>query len=236
MKSLDAGERSRLQDKPTNERLALIQQQRVQARENDARNNFEKVASSLPNQEDSEVIFSWYLQLLSSKEELIRDRFPQTYNAYRERKGFQPLPAAQVRQRFNRREVSLIASFLMAFDREFVDDVLVTDEESDILVTMLTSDSRDLLFSMPEQYQRDVILSWIKAVNDIYRKSFRVSKAQLRKFANSLSESQQDKLKQLPAQDYVPKLMEMYQKHNSSLPNEQPPATRLKLRGGRPYN
>lgn len=236
LKSLDAGERSRLQDKPTNERLALIQQQRVQARENDARNNFEKIASSLPNQEDSEVIFSWYLQLLSSKEELIRDRFPQTYNAYRERKGIQPLPAAQVRQRFNRREVSLIASFLMDFDREFVDDVLVTDEESDILVTMLTSDSRDLLFSMPEQYQRDVILSWIKAVNDIYRKSFRVSKAQLRKFANSLSESQQDKLKQLPAQDYVPKLMEMYQKHNSSLPNEQPPARRPTFPGRRPYN
>ena len=43
LKSLDAGERSRLQDKATgskNEALALIQEMRVQARENDARNNF----------------------------------------------------------------------------------------------------------------------------------------------------------------------------------------------------
>jgi len=73
---------------------------------------------------------------------------------------------------------------------------------------------------MPEQYQRDAILSWIATVNDAYRKSFTVSEAQLRKFARGLNESQQDQLKQLPAQDYVPKLMEMYRKHNSSLPND----------------
>ena len=223
LKSLDAGERSRLQDKATgskNEALALIQEMRVQARENDARNNFLKISSSLPNQEDSEVIFNWYLQLISSKEELIRDRFPVAFNAYRERKGVSKLPEAQVRRRFDRREVSLIASFLMNYDREFVDDTLVTDQESDLLVAMLTSESRDLLFSMPEQYQRDAILSWIATVNDAYRKSFRVSESQLRKFASSLDESQQDQLKQLPAQDYVPKLMEMYRKHNSSLPND----------------
>ena len=223
LKSLDAGERSRLQDKPTDERLVLIQKQRVQARENDARSNFVKIASSLPNSEDTDIIFSWYLQLINSKEELIRDRFPQAYNAYRERKGFSPLPTAKVRRRFNRREVSLIASFLMSFDREFVNDTLVTSDESDMLVAMLTSESRDLLFSMPEQFQRDAILSWIKAVNEVYRKSFRVSEAQLRKFASGLNESQRDKLKQLPAREYVPKLMEMYQKHNSSLPNGQPP-------------
>ena len=117
--------------------------------------------------------------------------------------------------------MSLIASFLINYDREFVDETLVANQESDLLVAMLTSESRDLLFSMPEQYQRDAILSWIAAVNDVYRKSFRVSEAQLRKFASGLEESQQDQLKQLPAQDYVPKLMEMYRKHNSSLPNEQ---------------
>ena len=225
LKSLDAGERSRLQDKATgskSEALALIQKMRVQARENDARNNFHKISSSLPNREDSEIIFNWYLQLVSSKEELIRDRFPIAFNAYLERKGVPKLPEAQVRRRFNRREVSLIASFLMSFDRKFVEDTLVTNEESDLLVAMLTSESRDLLFSMPEQYQRDAILSWIATVNDAYRKSFRVSEAQLRKFASSLDASQQDQLKQLPAQDYVPKLMEMYRKHNSSLPNDQP--------------
>ena len=224
LKSLDAGERSRLQDKATgskNEALELIQTMRVQARKNDARKDFVKISSSLPNQEDSEVIFNWYLRLVSSKEELIRDRFPKAYNAYREGKGVSKLPEAQVRRRFDRREVSLIASFLINYDREFVDETLVTNQESDLLVAMLTSESRDLLFSMPEQYQRDAILSWIAAVNDVYRKSFRVSEAQLRKFASGLEESQQDQLKQLPAQDYVPKLMEMYRKHNSSLPNEQ---------------
>ena len=223
LKSLDAGERSRLQDKATgskNEALALIQKMRIQARENDARKDFLKISSSLPNQEDSEVIFNWYLQLISSKEELIRDRFPIAFNAYRERKGVSKLPEAHLRRRFDRREVSLIASFLMNFDREFVDNTLVTAQESDLLVAMLTSESRDLLFSMPEQYQRDAILSWIATVNDAYRKSFTVSEAQLRKFARGLNESQQDQLKQLPAQDYVPKLMEMYRKHNSSLPND----------------
>ena len=148
LKSLDAGERSRLQDKATgskNEALALIQEMRVQARENDARNNFLKISSSLPNQEDSEVIFNWYLQLISSKEELIRDRFPVAFNAYRERKGVSKLPEAQVRRRFDRREVSLIASFLMNYDREFVDDTLVTDQESDLLVAMLTC----LLYTSP---------------------------------------------------------------------------------------
>ena len=225
LKSLDAGERSRLQDKATddkNEALTLITNLRLQARENDARKNFFKISSSLPNQEDSEVIFKWYLQLISSKEELIRDRFPVAFNAYRERKGISKLPEARVRRGFERREVSLIASFLMHFDREFVDDTLVTDQESDLLVTMLTSESQDLLFSMPEQYQRDAILSWIASVNEAYRRSFQVSEAQLRKFASGLDESQQDQLKQMPAQDYVPKLMEMYRKHNSSLPNDQP--------------
>jgi len=225
LKSLDAGERSRLQDKAADskdEALALIKERRLQARENDARKVFAKVSSSLPNQEDSEVIFDWYLQLIRSKEELIRERFPVAFNAYRERKGVSPLPVAQVRRRFDRREVSLIASFLMNFDREFVDETLVTNQESDLLVTMLTSESQDLLFSMPEQYQREAILAWIATVNDAYRKSFRVSEAQLRKFARGLDETQQDQLKQLPAQDYVPKLMEMYRKHNSSLPNDQP--------------
>ncbi len=229
LKSLDAGERSRLQDTARddkNKALALIQELRVQARENDARNDFEKITSSLPSREDSDVIFNWYLQLISSKEEMIRDRFPKAYNDYRERKGLAPLPEAQVRSRFNRREVSYFAGFLIKLDREFVDDVLVTSQEADMLVAMLTPESRDSLFSMPGQYQRDAILSWIETVNEVYRKSFRVSEAQLRKFANGLDESQQDQLKQLPAQDYVPTLMEMYRKHNSSLPNDQLPARR----------
>lgn len=230
LKSLDAGERSRLQDKASddkNEALTLIQKLRVQARENDARRDFVKITSSLPNRDDSDVIFNWYLQLVSSKEEIIRDRFPKAYNAYRERKGLSPLPETQVRRRFDRREVSYIAGFLLKFDREFVDEILVTREESDMLVAMLTSESRDPLFSMPEQYQRDAVLSWVESVNDVYRKSFRVSEAQLRKFASGLDESQQDQLKQLPARDYVPKLMEMYRKHNSSLPNDQLPAKHL---------
>ena len=228
LKSLDAGERSRFQGKPADERLAEIETLRDETRAQDARKDFVKIASSLPNKEDRDTIFNWYLQLISSKEELIRDHFPIAYNAYRERKGQKTLPEKAVRQRFDRREVSLIASFLMNYDREFVDDVLVTKDESDILVAMLTPESRDLLFSMPEQYQRDVILSWIETVNEVYRKTFRVSKEQLRKFASGLSESQQDQLKQLPAQEYVPKLMEMYRKHNSSLPSDQSPLRRYK--------
>ena len=227
LKSLDAGERSRLQSKPADERLAEIDTLRDKARAEDARKDFVKIASSLPNREDRDTIFNWYLPLIASKEELIRERFPKAYNAYRVRTGKRALPEQAVRQRFDRREVSLLASFLMNYDRKFVDEFLVTEDESDNLVMLLSAESRDLLFSMPEQFQRDAILSWITTVNEVYRKTFRVSKEQLRKFANSLSESQQDKLKQLPAQEYVPKLMEMYRKHNSSLPNDQPPIRRF---------
>ena len=230
LKSMDGGERSRLQGKPTGERLAEIKTMRAEARAQDARKDFEKVASSLPpKREDADLIFNWYLGLISSKEELIRDHFPKAYNAYRQQHGQAALPEEAVRKRFDRREVSLIASFLMNFDREFVDESLVTKDESDILVALLSSESRDLLFAMPEQYQRDVILSWIEKVNEVYRKTFRVSKNQLRKFASGLSESQQDQLKQLPAQEYVPKLMEMYRKHNSSLPNDRPSTIRIRI-------
>jgi len=116
------------------------------------------------------------------------------------RVGRKPLPEAQILRGYNRREVSLSASLLMNNDPEFVDSVLVTSEETDQLVGMLSEESRDLLFRMPEQLQREAVLSWIR---------------------------QQDQLKQLPARDYVPKLMEMYRKHNSSLPSDQP-QTRLR--------
>ena len=231
LKSLDAGERSRLQDKLASEGVAEgvgeIQKLRVQAREMNVRNNFVKIASSLPNREDSDVIFNWYLLLISSKEDLIRERVPKAINEYRVRVGRKPLPEAQILRGYNRREVSLSASLLMNNDPEFVDSVLVTGEETDQLVGMLSEESRDLLFRMPEQLQREAVLSWIRTVNEAYRKSFRVSQAQLRKFASQLSEVQQDQLKQLPARDYVPKLMEMYRKHNSSLPSDQP-QTRLR--------
>lgn len=232
LKSLDAGERSRLQGKPAGERLADVADLRVEARAQDARKDFETIASSLPGGEDSEIIFNWYLQLVSSKEELIREHFPKSLNAYRKKKGKGPLPE-RVMRKFNLREVSLLAKFLMGYDRQFVDDVLVTKNESDMLVAILTPGSRDLLFTMPEQFQRDAILSWIAAVNEVYGKTFRVSREQLRKFASGLSESQQDELKQLTAQEYVPKLMEMYRKHNSSLPNEQPSTGRTRRSGGR---
>ena len=228
---MDAGERSRLQDKLASEGVAEgvgeIQKLRVQAREMNVRNNFVKIASSLPNREDSDVIFNWYLLLISSKEDLIRERVPKAINEYRVRVGRKPLPEAQILRGYNRREVSLSASLLMNNDPEFVDSVLVTGEETDQLVGMLSEESRDLLFRMPEQLQREAVLSWIRTVNEAYRKSFRVSQAQLRKFASQLSEAQQDQLKQLPARDYVPKLMEMYRKHNSSLPSDQP-QTRLR--------
>ena len=226
LKSLEAGERSRLQGKAAGERLEDIETLRAEARAKDARSDFADIASSLPNREDSEIIFNWYLQLINAKEEVIREHFPKAYNAFRAQRGLKPLPEKEFRRRFARREVFIIASFLMDFDHEFVEETLITSGESDLLVALLTPESRDLLFSMPEQYQRDVILSWIETVNEVYRKTFRVSKDQLRKFANSLSESQQDQLKQLPGHEYVPKLMEMFRKHNSSLPNDQVPRRR----------
>ena len=229
LKSLDAGERSRLQGTPVKERLAEVAALRDKARARDARKDFVDIASSLPNKEDRDTIFNWYLLQIASKEELIRERFPKAYNAYLEQKGKKPLPEDEVRRRTNRREVSMLASFLMVFDREFVVEHLVPSEEADMLVAILTPESRDLIYRMPEQFQREVILSWIETVNEVYRKTFRVSKGQLRKFAASLSQSQQDQLKQLPSQEFVPKLMEMYRKHNSSLPSEQwPPAERFK--------
>ena len=233
LKSLDAGERSRLQGKPADERLAEVRTLRAAARAQDARENFVKIKSSPPNREDSDTIFSWYLLLITAKEQMIRDRFPIAVNAYRERNKQKPLPEKEVRQRIDRREVSFLASFLMKIDRDFVAENLVTKEESDTLVTMLTPESRDLLFKLPEQYQRDVILSWISTVNEVYRRTFRVSRAQLRKFYSGLSESQQDQLKQLPAQEYIPKLMEMYRKQNSSLPNDPSPPRRIRRPVGR---
>ena len=175
LKSLDAGVRARLQGKPADERLAEVDTLRDEARAQDARKDFEKIASLRPSREDSDTIFNWYLQLISSKEALIREHFPKSLNAYREKRGKGPLPEKVVSE-FDRREVSLLASFLMHYDREFVDQSLVTKDESDMLVAILSPESRDLLFTMPEQYQRDVVLSWIETVNEIYRKTFRVSR------------------------------------------------------------
>ena len=47
----------------------------------------------------------------------------------------------------------------MEYDREFVDEFLLTKEESDILVAMLTPESRDLLFTCPNSFSER--LCWL---------------------------------------------------------------------------
>ena len=92
LKSLDAGDRARLQSKPADERLAEVDKLRHEARAQDARRDFEEIALALPNKEDSDTIFNWYLPLISSKEELIRERFPKALNAYLQKNGRRVLP------------------------------------------------------------------------------------------------------------------------------------------------
>jgi hypothetical protein len=220
LKSLDPGERSRLQDLPPDEFLPAIQKLRVLAREENARRIFEQAASSLPNREDADYIFNWYQILINAKERVVRERFPLIYNRYRKRRNQQPLPESEIRRKFERRELSLIAKFLMMVDPDF-ETHIVKDSEMDLLIDGLSSETRELLFNMPEQMRRETIFAWLESINEIYSRTLRVSNEELFRFASGLPESERDELNRLPIREYMPRLMELFRRKNSSLPNNR---------------
>lgn len=220
LKSLDPGERSRLQDMSRDEFLPAIQKLRVVAREENARKIFEQAASSLPNREDADYIFNWYQVMINVKENLVRERFPMIFNRYRKRKGQQAWPEDEIRRKFERRELSLIAKFMMAVDSDF-ETHIVKESEIDLLIDGLSRETRELLFSMPEQMRRETIFAWLESINDIYSRTLQVSNAELYRFAASLPETERDALNRLPIREYMPRLKDLFRRKNSSLPDGQ---------------
>jgi hypothetical protein len=220
LKSLDPGERSRLQDMAREDFLPAIQKLRVGAREANARKIFEQAASSLPNREDAEYIFNWYQVMINVKENIVRERFPMIFNRYRKRKGQQAWPEDEIRRKFDRRELSLIAKFMMAVDSDF-ETHIVKDSEIDLLIDGLSRETRELLFSMPEQMRNETIFAWLESINDIYSRTLQVSNAELYRFAASLPESERDALNRLPIREYMPRLKGLFRRKNSSLSDGQ---------------
>lgn len=217
LKSLDPGERSRLQDMPREEFMPAIKKLRVVAREENARKIFEQASTSLPNREDADYIFNWYQVMINAKENVVRERFPMIYNRYRKRQGQDPWPVDEIRRKFERRELSLIAKFMMAVDSDF-ETHIVRDSEVGLLIDGLSRETRELLFSMPEQMRRETIFAWLESINDIYSRTLQVSNAELYRFAAGLPESERDSLNRLPIREYMPRLMDLFRRKNSSLP------------------
>jgi hypothetical protein len=220
LKSLDPAERSRLQDEPPANRVISIAKLRDEKRSHQAIEKFKLISSSLTDKDDADLIFYWFVDLIKDREDIIRSRFPITHNATREANGLKQLPVEKLRQHADRRELNWVASYIMEYDRPFVEAEIIDKEQLAYLANILSNEARSLLFNMPEQAQEEVMFEWIKSVNDAYRRTFKFnySDDQLKKFARSLPAQVRDELDQLPLKAYVPKLMELYRQKNSSLP------------------
>lgn len=199
--SLDAGERARLLDKPIEKRIVMIEDLKNQQ----ARDSI-SILAELPSEFDANMFFSWYDGTFALRELEIRDRYPQAVIEYAASINRRAPSESALQRRAQSASIATLVSRLLAIDRPFIESLI---EESDLenLNNMLSVRGRQVLQERTIPDQKDLVLSWMTSVN---QSLFDVSISELRKFAQTLKQSEKAELDKLSPDNYRKQLKQRY--------------------------
>jgi hypothetical protein len=147
------------------------------------------------------------------KEKQIREHFPDAVIAYWKAQGG-PIPAAKpIRRLAQAGNLPLLVNILIRADRKFVEGIILDNAEMSILYDMLSTKARQLLNDRSADERSDLILTWVESANQSTRG---VSMEMLKRFEDTLSVNERDRLSKMSSDDYLKTLRQMYIKSRKS--------------------
>ncbi len=200
--TLDQKELAALLDMAPNQRLAEIG--RIKTRQD--REAFGRPAPRhFPQRADAEWLFDWLDIVISTKERLIRSRFPGIISKFYEQKGVTASDSAL--ERFAKtKPIKTIMAFLFRIDRQAIEDIILQDV--DLLRPNLSYEALAILDDQTLEGQRELILNWIASAN---QSRSAVSATKLQSFFEQLPQHEQDALDDLDADSWQEAVKLKYQ-------------------------
>jgi hypothetical protein len=201
LKTISSTERARLMDLAVDERVSEISRIRdAQAREEFGR-------TELPTVGDRDLVFRWAEGPIWLKEKQIRAHFPIALSEIAKERNLRA-PPPQLAQRVAKNgTLPALVGYLLRYDREFVEDLILEESNMDMLYSSLSPKARTMLDERSPEEQRALVLTWIESANQSKND---VSWEKLRKFEKTLSVKERDELDKLSNEGYREALKAKY--------------------------
>lgn len=227
LKTLEAAPRARFLDtQPMEARLEEI----ASLRAKQARKEFG--ATNDLSATEAELVFNWFRAVIDSNESQIREHFPVAVANTRRQLGQTMIPEQYLKRLAGKIQLNQLVDYLIEIDRPFVEAIATKDEEVELLIAMLNPSSRRVLEDKTGANQRELIIDWVRGVNQSY---LSVSREKLLEFYDALSQDDRDELDKLSQSEHIVRLKELYLERNRMASDRRPFDWRAVLKMENPF-